>query len=126
MTTATQPETEAKREMEEARSERERSDLVFAARVHLPNRYRLCRLVALGTRKLHKPSSRIQDTINDVLARLAAPSTQPAAPVPGNDSASPIAGGISIFRTALSETQFENSKWMPIKPAASTLERRGV
>ena len=126
MMTAIQPATEAKREMAEARSEHARSELVFAARVHQPNRYQLCRLVALATRKLHKPSDRIQDTINDVLVRLAAPHTEAGTPVPENDSASPIASGISIFRTAPSETQFGNSKWMPIKQAASTPERRGV
>lgn len=126
MTMTTQPMTEARREMAEARPEHARSELVFGAQVHLPNRYRLCRLVALATRKLHKPSSRVQDTVNDVLVRLAAPNTKAGAPAPGNNSASPIAGGISTFRTAPSETQFEHSKWMPIKQAASTPERRGV
>lgn len=126
MTMATQPAPEAKRAMAEARLEYARSELVFGARVHQPNRYQLCRLVALATRKLHKPSDRIQDTINHVLIRLAVPNTAAGTPVPENDFASPVAGGTSIFRTAPSETQFENSKWMPIKQAASTPERRGV
>jgi len=44
-----------------------RSELVFAALVHVPNRYQLCQLTAKGARKLHKPYERMQDTVNQVL-----------------------------------------------------------
>jgi hypothetical protein len=45
-----------------------RSDLVFGAFAHISNRYQLCGLVSKGTRKLHRPKTRLQDTTNDVLA----------------------------------------------------------
>jgi len=35
------------------------------------NRFAFCHLVFKAIRKLHKPSTRIQDTANDVLQRLA-------------------------------------------------------
>lgn len=44
-----------------------RSDLVFGAVVQVSNRYRLCKVATEATRKLHRPNSRIPDTINDVL-----------------------------------------------------------
>jgi len=48
-----------------------RSELVFRAMGPMPGRYRLCRLTARASRKLHTPRSRIQDTLNDVLLFLA-------------------------------------------------------
>jgi hypothetical protein len=47
-----------------------RSDLVFGAYSHTPNRYQLCLLVAKGARKLHTPKARLQETTNDVFALL--------------------------------------------------------
>jgi len=47
-----------------------RSDLVFGALSHVSNRYQLCQLASKATRKLHKPSSRLQDTTNEVLDRF--------------------------------------------------------
>jgi hypothetical protein len=47
-----------------------RSDLVFGALSHVSNRYQLCQLASKATRKLHKPSSRLQDTTNEVLGRF--------------------------------------------------------
>lgn len=47
-----------------------RSELVFGAVPAIANRYQLCRLVAKATRKLHKPHTRMQDTVNEVLTRL--------------------------------------------------------
>jgi hypothetical protein len=46
-----------------------RSDLVFGAYSHTPNRYQLC-LVAKGARKLHTPQTRLQETTNDVFVLL--------------------------------------------------------
>jgi hypothetical protein len=47
-----------------------RSDLVFGALSHVSNRYQLCQLASKATRKLHKPSTRVQDTTNEVFARF--------------------------------------------------------
>ena len=48
-----------------------RARIVFAA-LQTQNRYALCHLAFKSIRKFHKPSTRIQDTANDVLQRLAA------------------------------------------------------
>lgn len=47
-----------------------RSDLVFGSLTHISNRYQLCQLASKATRKLHKPSTRLQDTTNEVLAHF--------------------------------------------------------
>jgi hypothetical protein len=47
-----------------------RSELVFKALVSEPNRYRLVRLLANGTRKMHRPNTRLQDTTNEVMERF--------------------------------------------------------
>jgi hypothetical protein len=61
-----------------------RSDLIFGALTHVANRYQLCQLASKATRKLHKPSTRLQDTTNDVLIRFhgsnpVAPGDEPVA-----------------------------------------------
>ena len=48
-----------------------RSDLVFEAVHTLRNRYMLCQLASKATRKFHRPNTRIQDTTNQVLHRIA-------------------------------------------------------
>ncbi|HYG99355.1 MAG TPA: DNA-directed RNA polymerase subunit omega [Terriglobales bacterium] len=48
-----------------------RSDLVFEALHTLQNRYMLCQLASKATRRFHKPNTRIQETMNDVLDRIA-------------------------------------------------------
>jgi hypothetical protein len=53
-----------------------RSDLIFGALAHVRNRYQLCQLASKATRKLHKPTTRLQDTTNEVLVRFR--STNPA------------------------------------------------
>ena len=47
-----------------------RSDLVFGALAHMSNRYQLCKLASKGTRSLHRPKTRFEDTTNDVLVCL--------------------------------------------------------
>lgn len=47
-----------------------RSDLIFGALTHVSNRYQLCQLASKATRKLHKPSTRLQDTTNEVLSHF--------------------------------------------------------
>lgn len=48
-----------------------RSDLIFKAKVHVSNRYQLARLVSRATRALHRPGTRIEDTMNDVLMHFS-------------------------------------------------------
>lgn len=47
-----------------------RSQLIFGALTHVKNRYELCQLASKAARKLHKPTTRLQDTMNDVLVRF--------------------------------------------------------
>jgi hypothetical protein len=47
-----------------------RCEAVFVAAKRVGNRYALCRVCAKGARKLHAPSSRIEDTINTALLIL--------------------------------------------------------
>lgn len=44
-----------------------RSQQVYQALVHVPNRFALCRLTSVALKKLHRSHSRPEDTINDVL-----------------------------------------------------------
>jgi hypothetical protein len=47
-----------------------RSQLIFGAMTNVPNRFQLVRVAAKATRVLHKPGSRLQDTMNRVLAQF--------------------------------------------------------
>ena len=47
-----------------------RSEIVFEA-LRTTNRFALCHLAFKAIRKLHNPGTRIQDTTNDALRRLA-------------------------------------------------------
>ena len=47
-----------------------RSDLVFGAMAHVPNRFLLTKLASQAIRKLHRPNARIQETANDVFVRF--------------------------------------------------------
>ncbi len=57
-----------------------RSELIFGALTHVNNRYQLCQLASKATRKLHKPNTRLQDTMNDVLVRFRESSPVAAPP----------------------------------------------
>lgn len=48
-----------------------RSELVFAAEQTLPNRYSLCRVVSIATRKFHQPNTRVEETTDAVLRHIA-------------------------------------------------------
>ena len=48
-----------------------RSDRVFDALQTLRNRYMLCQLASKATRRFHKPNTRIQETMNEVLERFS-------------------------------------------------------
>lgn len=47
-----------------------RSDRVFGALHSVRNRYMLCQLASKATRKFHRPNTRIQETMNEVLDRF--------------------------------------------------------
>jgi hypothetical protein len=47
-----------------------RAELTFKALNRDSRRYMLCRTAALATRKLHRPNTRIQETMNDALEYL--------------------------------------------------------
>jgi hypothetical protein len=47
-----------------------RSDLIYDALNPINNRYLLCQVVSKATRRFHRPTTRIQDTMNDVLLRV--------------------------------------------------------
>ena len=61
-----------------------RSDRVFDALHTLRNRYMLCQLASKATRKFHKPNTRIQDTMNDVLNRISSTDRQNVVTEPDN------------------------------------------
>ena len=48
-----------------------RSELFFDAVRTVQNRYLLCQVSSKATRKLHRPNTRIQDTMNEVFERFA-------------------------------------------------------
>jgi len=48
-----------------------RSDLVYHALKTVQNRYLLCQVASKSTRKFHRPNTRIQETMNNVLTRVA-------------------------------------------------------
>jgi hypothetical protein len=47
-----------------------RSELVFRAITHVPNRFLLAKILARASRGFHKPGTRIEDTTNAVLERF--------------------------------------------------------
>jgi hypothetical protein len=47
-----------------------RAELTSMALAHKSNRYLLTRLIAKATRKLHRPNTRVQDTMNDAFKRF--------------------------------------------------------
>lgn len=61
-----------------------RSDKVFEALHTLENRYMLCQLASKATRRFHRPNTRIQETMNEVLDRIAGSERQQVATEPEN------------------------------------------
>ena len=64
-----------------------RSELVFAARQIVGNRFALCHTAAKATRRFHISNSRIQDTMNGVFTRIAESDTEPITLVWEQDAA---------------------------------------
>jgi hypothetical protein len=48
-----------------------RSNLVYEALHTMRNRYMLCQVASKATRKFHRPNTRIPDTMNNVLNKIA-------------------------------------------------------
>ena len=61
-----------------------RSDRVFDALQTLRNRYMLCQLASKATRRFHKPNTRIQETMNEVLDKIASSERQAILSEPEN------------------------------------------
>jgi hypothetical protein len=59
-----------------------RADLTFMALAHESNRFLLSRLIAKATRKLHRPNTRLQDTMNDAFERFGCSKPGAAAVMP--------------------------------------------
>ena len=49
-----------------------RSEFIFRASEAIDNKYQLCRTVSQATRRLHNGSQEMNQTINNVLMRIAA------------------------------------------------------
>ena len=52
-----------------------RAELTSMALAQESNRYLLTRLIAKATRKLHRPNTRLQDTMNDAFEWFTRPKT---------------------------------------------------
>ncbi len=63
-----------------------RSNKVFEALQTVQNRYMLCQLASKATRKFHKPATRIQETTNEILNRIAGSERQTVLAEPKNAS----------------------------------------
>ncbi len=63
-----------------------RSDKVFEALHTVQNRYMLCQLASKATRKFHKPATRIQETTNEILNRIAGAERKSVLTEPANAS----------------------------------------
>lgn len=48
-----------------------RSNLIYEAVNAVPNRYLLCQVASKATRRFHRPNTRVQETMNEVLNRFA-------------------------------------------------------
>ncbi|HWZ45099.1 MAG TPA: hypothetical protein VNW97_16610 [Candidatus Saccharimonadales bacterium] len=59
-----------------------RSNLIYNSLKPVKNRYMLCQLVSKATRKFHKPNTRIQETMNEVLVRVSSARVPEAVIVP--------------------------------------------
>ena len=61
-----------------------RSDLVFTASQKIPNRFMLCRLASESARRLHKTTTSIQDSLNEVFTVLGGDQAAVVKPAPLN------------------------------------------
>jgi hypothetical protein len=61
-----------------------RSELVFGATTYVSNRFLLIGVAAKATRRFHRPNTRIQDTVNEVLERCSRVNPLAGVPYTGN------------------------------------------
>jgi hypothetical protein len=78
-----------------------RSELVFGATESVSNRFLLARLIAKASRKLHRPNTRIQDTVNDVFVHFGRASR--VAGVPRTSNVQPFAAAAHAQTCSLCE-----------------------
>jgi hypothetical protein len=78
-----------------------RSELVFGATESVSNRFLLAKLVAKASRKLHRPNTRIQDTVNDVFVHFGRANREAGAPRTSN--VQPFAGAARVETYSLRE-----------------------
>jgi hypothetical protein len=71
-----------------------RTELIFRALASEPSRYRLVQLAAKATRALHRPNTRVQDTMNEALERLSAANPNYAELVMKSPTESTSVGGL--------------------------------
>ena len=104
-----------------------RADLVFGSVAHVANRFQLCQLAAKATRKLHKPHTRLEDTMSDVLTRLHKPGG--AVSVSSAILHTPVFPGVShapVIRSEPRATRFVNLAFVTMGQEALTSKRKGV
>jgi hypothetical protein len=87
-----------------------RSQQVYQALTHIPNRFALCRVTAVALKKLHKAHSRPEDTINDVLRDISRYKMR-RSQVPHNlaDAESTSAASAALAEESASERQDSQS-----------------
>ncbi|QNI30178.1 DNA-directed RNA polymerase subunit omega [Alloacidobacterium dinghuense] len=81
-----------------------RSELVFGAMAHISNQFLLTKLAAKATRKLHRPNTRIQETMNAVLVRFSR-----ANPVAGEQPATRLQVVSSVAEVPSNGTHLKQS-----------------
>jgi len=82
-----------------------RAELAVTALTYESNRYLLTRLIAKATRKLHRPNTRLQDTMNDAFGRFTC--TQTGAPCRVTRAANSSEGNAA--RSTLQSSRFKSS-----------------
>jgi hypothetical protein len=65
-----------------------RSQRVFAAMTYVPNRFLLTKLAAAATRQFHRPNTRIQETMDEVLLLFS--QGNPMSDAAGSEDAAPV------------------------------------
>src|ERR1700685_2094448 len=98
-----------------------RSDLVFGAMTHVPNRYLLCQVASKAARKLHRPGNRMQDTANDVLTRVSL--ENPIASV--RALRKPLMGPLHPYRTPpVIPHESEVARFIPARESSNSVALR--
>lgn len=86
-----------------------RSQQVYQALTHIPNRFALCRVTAVALKKLHKSHHRPEDTINNVLRDIDRYKMRRSY-VPGNLTHAERTNEASIALTGKSEPMLQEGQ----------------